>query len=108
MAVRDLLNDAPVFEALGDETRLRLVVRLCDEGPLSIAQLTAGTAITRQGVTKHLRLMLEAGLVLEQRQGRQSVWQIQPQPLQAAGAHLHQISQQWDEALARLKALVED
>jgi len=99
---------APVFAALGDETRLRLVTRLSAEGPLSIARLTAGGAITRQGVTKHLRVLAEAGLARSSQLGRERIWELEPRPLLTARECLDQVSAQWDEALGRLRRLVED
>jgi uncharacterized protein YndB with AHSA1/START domain len=71
----ELEGSASIFAALGDETRLRLVSRLCDDGPMSIAKLTAGFAITRQAITKHLRVMEDAGLVRSTQHGRESIWQ---------------------------------
>jgi DNA-binding transcriptional ArsR family regulator len=99
---------APIFAALGDGTRLRLVSRLCAKGPLSIARLTAGTHITRQAVTKHLQVLAGAGLVRGRRQGRQSLWELQPRQLETARRYLDLISKRWDDALGRLKAAVED
>jgi DNA-binding transcriptional ArsR family regulator len=96
-----------VFAALGDETRLRLVFRLAGEGPLSISKLTAGSSITRQAITKHLRMMESARLVRGRIQGRESVWQLQQKRLAEVQRHIQMISAQWDETLARLKALVE-
>jgi DNA-binding transcriptional ArsR family regulator len=107
-AARQLEGSATLFAALGDETRLRLVSRLCDEGPQSITRLTIGTDVTRQAITKHLRLMQGAGLVQESRRGRESVWQLEPRRLEDARRHLQDISRQWDEALARLKTFVEE
>jgi DNA-binding transcriptional ArsR family regulator len=97
-----------VFAALGDQTRLRLVGRLGAEGPLSIARLTDGTHVTRQAVTKHLRVLEGAGLARGIRQGREQLWQLDPRPLEEARRSLELVSKRWDEALARLKALVED
>jgi DNA-binding transcriptional ArsR family regulator len=97
-----------VFAALGDETRLALVSRLCTSGPLSIARLTEGTNVTRQAITKHLRVMADAGLVHVSRTGRESRWELAPERLDDARKHLDVISQQWDAALARLKAFVEE
>jgi DNA-binding transcriptional ArsR family regulator len=96
-----------VFAALGDETRLRLVSILCGDGPTSIAKLSAGFAITRQAITKHLRVMQQAGLVRSTQLGRESVWEIQQERLRAAQQHLQQISLQWDQTLGRLKQFVE-
>ena len=98
---------APVFAALGDPTRLRLVAALCAGGALSIAQLTTGTAITRQAVTKHLEVLAEAGLVRDVRQGRERLWELEPSRIDEARRALDAISQQWDQALARLKQIVE-
>ena len=100
-------GSAAIFAALGDETRLGLVSRLCNEGPLSIVRLTGGFDITRQAITKHLRVMEDAGLVRRTQVGRESLWQLEPARLAEARAYLQQISAQWDGALARLKRFVE-
>jgi len=102
-----LPDSAPVFAALGDETRLRLVARLSEGGRLSIARLTAGTKVTRQAVTKHLQVLAGAGLVRDSRQGRERLWELEPQQLQEARRWLEVISRDWDDALARLKSSVE-
>ncbi len=99
-------NSASLFAALGDRTRLRLVSRLCDRGPMSITGLTEGSRITRQAITKHLRVMERAGLVRNTRQGRESVWQVDPERLEDARRYLKMISRQWDEALERLRRFV--
>ena len=96
-----------MFAALGDETRLRLISRLCDEGPMSIAKLTAGFPITRQAITKHLRVMEQAGLVRSTQHGRESVWQLEQKRLADVRRYLQLIWAQWDEALGRLKSFVE-
>jgi DNA-binding transcriptional ArsR family regulator len=98
---------APLFAALGDETRLRLVSNLCKSGPTSIARLTEGTDVTRQAITKHLRVMKGAGLVRASWQGRESLWELEPERLEDARRWLDVISKQWDAALGRLKKLVE-
>jgi DNA-binding transcriptional ArsR family regulator len=99
---------APVFAALGDETRLTLVERLAGTGSLSIARLTEGTDVTRQAVTKHLLVLKSAGLVRSAREGRERVWELAPAPLIEAGSYLRDVSTRWDEALARLRAFVEE
>jgi DNA-binding transcriptional ArsR family regulator len=106
-AARSLEASAPVFAALGDETRLRLVSRLCEDGPQSIAKLTAGFDVTRQAITKHLHVLEDAGLVRGARDGRESIWELEPRRLLEARRHLDAISKQWDEALGRLKDFVE-
>jgi DNA-binding transcriptional ArsR family regulator len=98
---------APVFAALGDRTRLWLVARLCDGGPLSITSLTSGSRVTRQAITKHLRVLENAGLVRSRRRGRESLWQLEQRRLHEARRYLDQISAQWDEALDRLRSFVE-
>ena len=98
---------APLFAALGDGTRLRLVARLCAGGPLSIARLTSGGDVTRQAVTKHLHVLAGAGLVRGARVGRDHVWEIEPTRLDEARRWLDHIEGQWDEALRRLKAALE-
>src|SRR5579864_4628380 len=101
-------GQAPLFAALGDATRLRLVSRLCRDGPLSITRLTAGSDVTRQAITKHLRVMAAAGLVRGARRGRESVWQLEPRRLDEARRYLELISAGWDAALGRLRKLVEE
>jgi DNA-binding transcriptional ArsR family regulator len=98
---------APVFFALGDKTRLRLVAALCAGGAFSIAQLTANTQITRQAVTKHLQVLAGAGLVRDVKVGRERLWQFDPTQLEAARGTLEVIGRQWDYALGKLKAAVE-
>ena len=99
---------ASIFSALGDETRLRLVARLGTDGPLSITRLTAGSAVTRQAITKHLTVLAGAGLVHDVHSGRERIWELDNDRLAEAQFYLDQISQQWDEALDRLKKLVEE
>jgi DNA-binding transcriptional ArsR family regulator len=96
-----------VFAALGDETRLRLVARLSEDGPLSIARLTDGAEVTRQAITKHLNVLAGAGLVRGLRHGRERLWELEPDQLEEARRQLDAISRSWDEALARLAAFVE-
>lgn len=102
-----LHKSAPVFAALGDPTRLRLVAALCAGGALSITQLTAGTAVTRQAITKHLEVLAGAGLVQDIRQGRERLWELQPSRIDEARRALDAIAAQWDRALQRLKTFVE-
>ena len=103
-----LTRAAPLFAALGDQTRLRLVARLGAEGPLSITRLTAGTEVTRQAVTKHLEVLEGAGLARSTAKGRERLWQLRPEPLDAVRRALDLISRRWDESLGRLKAALEE
>jgi DNA-binding transcriptional ArsR family regulator len=101
--------DAPVliFAALGDRTRLQVVTRLCRDGPMSIARLTDGSAVTRQAIAKHLRVLARAGLVRGHRRGRERHWELEPRRLEAARTYLDLVSTRWDDALERLRASVE-
>jgi DNA-binding transcriptional ArsR family regulator len=105
---RELSRAAPVFAALGDETRLALVAQLRSDGPLSITRLTAGAAVTRQAVTKHLNVLATAGLVSDMRRGRERIWEFEPKQVEAARSYLDHVSKGWDEALVRLKKFVEE
>ena len=98
---------AGLFAALGDERRLRLLARLA-AGPISISHLAEGSGITRQGVTKHLRVLARAGLVRGRRRGKESVWQLERRRLNEARRSLDLISRQWDVSLAKLKEFVEE
>jgi DNA-binding transcriptional ArsR family regulator len=107
-ALRGSRASATLFAALGDEARLRIVSRLCDEGPMSITRLTAGSKVTRQAITKHLRVLERAGLARSTRQGREMVWRLDQHRLGDARRYLDLISRQWDDALGRLRVFVED
>lgn len=98
---------AAVFAALGDPTRLALVVRLSDGSRQSIAQLTDGHALTRQAISKHLRVLEEAGVVASRRAGRESLFALNPRPLEEVRSYIAQVSGQWDASLSRLKSFVE-
>jgi len=98
---------APVFAALGDENRLRLLARLGDGEPLSISRLTIGLGITRQAVTKHLHVLAGAGLVRSSRRGKESLWRLERSRLEEARRSLELISRQWDQSLGKLKTFVE-
>ena len=107
-AAAALRTRASLFAALGDETRLGLLAKLTKGEPQSIARLTAGTRLTRQAVTKHLRVLEGAGVVRADRVGRESRFALDPKPIVDAQTYLEHVSRQWDTALARLKAFVED
>jgi DNA-binding transcriptional ArsR family regulator len=105
--LQPLRESAPIFAALGDEVRLRLIGALCLGGAMSITQLTSGTDISRQAVTKHLNVLAAAGLVRDVKMGRERLWEFEPAQLDEARRFLESISRQWDHALAMLKAAVE-
>jgi DNA-binding transcriptional ArsR family regulator len=98
---------AGIFAALGDPTRLKLVAVLCAGGVFSIAQLTANTDISRQGVTKHLQILADAGVVRDVKIGRERLWQLEPGQIEEARRTLEVIGKEWDVALGRLKAFAE-
>ncbi|MDD5332352.1 MAG: metalloregulator ArsR/SmtB family transcription factor [Rhodoferax sp.] len=98
---------ASVFAALGDPTRLKLVALLCAGGAFSIAQLTASTEISRQGVTKHLQVLADAGVVRDLKQGRERLWQLDPGQIEEAKRTLEVIGREWDVALGKLKLFAE-
>src|SRR5262249_22828540 len=102
-----LKESAPIFAALGDQTRLGIVARLCESGPTSITELTAGSGVSRQAVTKHLGVLAEAGLLQDTRAGREHIFELKLSRLEVARRSLDHISAQWDAALGRLKAFVE-
>jgi DNA-binding transcriptional ArsR family regulator len=106
-AMREARAAASIFAALGDGTRLGIVGRLATGGLLSIAALTEGTGVTRQAVSKHLRVLDEAGLVRSRWQGRERLWEFEPAQVERARRSLEMISGQWNEALGRLKQFVE-
>jgi DNA-binding transcriptional ArsR family regulator len=99
---------APILAALGDESRLAIVRKLCKGGPLSITKLTKGADISRQAVTKHLHALSEVGLIRSERHGRERIWRLEPKRFADVRRYLAQISAQWDDAISRLKSAVED
>lgn len=96
-----------MFAALGDVTRLALIMRLCNQGPLPIVRLCEGIPVTRQAVTKHLHALESAGLVCCIGAGRGRSWEIRTRQLAQLRDYLAQISSHWDQALSRLKILME-
>lgn len=102
------MSVVPILAALGDESRLLIVKKLCKGGPLSISKIAEGAGISRQGVTKHLHALHRAGLVRSERRGRERIWKLEPKRLEDVRRYLAQISQQWDNALSRLRSSVEE
>ncbi len=98
---------APIFAALGDETRLALVAKLSEGAPCSIVQLTEGTQLTRQAVTKHLRVLTNARIVRSVKSGRESLFELDPAPLREVRDYADVVSAQWDAAIGRLKSFLE-
>src|ERR1700691_4203203 len=90
---------ASVFAALGDETRLALVAKLCGGEPRSIAQLMGGSRLTRQAITKHLRVLERVEIVHSVRAGRESLFELNPEPIEEIRSYLDLVSEEWDQAL---------
>lgn len=107
LAAGKLSRSAPIFAAIGDATRLSLLLKLSRGSRCSISQLAQGSTLTRQAITKHLRVLQRAGLVRGVRRGRENLFQLQSRSLHEARNALDRISRQWDEALARLETYVE-
>jgi DNA-binding transcriptional ArsR family regulator len=103
----DVRDAAPLFAALGDETRLQLVVRLAAGGPGSITRLSANSKVSRQAIAKHLGVLSDAGLVRSTRRGRERVWDLELRRMSDAHEYLNRISRMWDQAIDRLRAFVE-
>jgi DNA-binding transcriptional ArsR family regulator len=107
-AARRARDAAVLFAALGDATRLQLLMRLSASGPESIAQMSEKAAVTRQAITKHLQVLADAGFVSGDRRGREHIWRLRPQRLRDVHAQLDRIGRQWDDALERLRAFAEE
>ncbi|HTJ80699.1 MAG TPA: metalloregulator ArsR/SmtB family transcription factor [Polyangiaceae bacterium] len=107
LAASQVKAAAPIFAALGDETRLRILAKLAADGPVSIAHLSTASPVTRQAVTKHLEVLESAGLVRGEKRGRERIWELEPRRLADAHGYLEKISAEWDGALGRLKSFVE-
>ena len=107
LAARGIAH-APVFAALGDETRLALVAKLSGGQPCSISQLTKGSKLTRQAITKHLRVLESVGIVHSVHAGRESLFNFDPTPIEGMREYLDFVSEQWEQALVRLKSFIED
>src|ERR1700722_17759478 len=107
-AATRLTTVAPLFAALGDKTRLHIVARLCGDGPMPIARLAKGAKVSRQAITKHLQVLEQAGIARGSRVGREYIWGLRTQRLSEVQRYLNQISHQWDAAVERLRAMVEE
>jgi len=102
-----LAEAALLFAAFGDETRLAVVRQLSLCGPASISTLAQNFGISRQGVTKHLQLLAQAGVIRGEREGREHIWTLEPDRVAEAQQCLEQVGRGWDNALARLKSHIE-
>src|SRR5262245_6924965 len=108
MPTANLRQYASLFSALGDETRLRLISKLTDGKPHAIASLTASSKLTRQAITKHLQVLEAAGIVHGVRSGRENLFELDLKPFKDLKEYMGFVSTQWDQALSRLQAFVEE
>jgi DNA-binding transcriptional ArsR family regulator len=107
-SLTELKDRASIFAALGDATRLALLATLVGGSSRSISQLAQGSRLTRQAISKHLRVLEQVGIVASQRVGRESRYQLRPEPLNEAQAYLARVSEQWGQALERLRSFIDD
>ena len=98
---------AQIYQALGDPTRLEIVQRLGNRGPLPTLELVEGLGMSRQAATKHLLVLESAGLVASRNEGRQVVRELRIEALNEAGDWLAHRARLWDTKLDALKRLVE-
>jgi DNA-binding transcriptional ArsR family regulator len=108
VSLKTTKQQAHIFAALGDPTRLSLVSKLIDGDSHSISALSTGTKISRQAVTKHLTVLEGVRLVSKTKDGRESLYALDPKPLKFLQEYLDIISLQWDQTLLNLKSFVEE
>jgi DNA-binding transcriptional ArsR family regulator len=92
-----------VFDVLADPTRRRMLSLLGERGEATATELAAELPVTRQAVAKHLTALSEAGLAASRRQGRETRYELTPEPLEDAVSWITSVGGQWDERLARLR-----
>ena len=102
------VNAAEVFSALGDKSRLLVLRKLSGGAALSATSLAEGAPVTRQAIAKHLQILGAAGLVIHYRQGREVLYALERRRLDEARDFLAAVSAAWDDAIARLRDMVEE
>jgi DNA-binding transcriptional ArsR family regulator len=107
-SIVNIRQRANIFAALGDPTRLSLVEKLIDGTPHSISSLTSDSKFTRQAITRHLTVLENVGIVSNLKAGRESLYALDPKPLESLHEYLSVIAAEWDSALLNLKAFVEN
>lgn len=105
---KGFFQQAPLFAALGDETRLSLIAKLCKVSQQSISQLAEGTQLTRQAVTKHLQVLERVGLVRSVRKGRETLFEFDATPIETMTQYLDMVSAQWDNKLTDLQKFLDE
>jgi DNA-binding transcriptional ArsR family regulator len=99
---------ARAFAAMGDATRLSLVARLCRVPRQSISQLSEGGMLSRQAVTKHLKVLEAVGLVRSTRKGRETLFEFDAAPIETMTQYLGLVSEQWGRKMADLQRYLEE
>lgn len=102
------LLQAPIFAALGDETRLSLIAKLCRVSQQSITQLAEGTKLTRQAITKHLQVLERVGLVHKVHKGRETLFEFDAMPIETMSQYLGLVSNQWEKKLTDLQTFLDE
>jgi DNA-binding transcriptional ArsR family regulator len=97
-------NEAPVFAALADPTRRAVLARL-RTGPRSVGEIVATLPVSQSAVSQHLRVLREAGLVTDRREGTRRLYQVDLEGLTALRAY---VDEYWDEALAAFQRYAEE
>ena len=97
-------NEAPIFAALGDPTRRAVLARL-RTGPRSVGEIVATVPVSQSAVSQHLRVLREAGLVTDRREGTRRLYQVNLEGLTALRAY---VDGYWDEALASFQRYAEE
>src|SRR6202140_2951289 len=92
------------FDALGDPNR-RAIVELLGSGGRTVREIADSLPISRPAVSRHLRLLKDAGLVIDEPRGTRRIYQLQAQGVQAVGAYLPQV---WGDVAARFNLLAEN
>ena len=102
------MDNTPIFAALADPMRRKLLINLAENSPKTVTQLAREYPITRQGILKHLHILRDAGLVAVHQQGRDKHYTLTPEPLSELEQWIKELNAKWDERLLRLKAFIEN
>ena len=102
------MTDEPIFAALADPMRRKLLVNLAENSPKTATQLAQEYPITRQGILKHLDILEDAGLVAVYQKGREKRYTLTPEPLTELDMWIKTLNDKWDARLHRLKAFIEN
>jgi DNA-binding transcriptional ArsR family regulator len=96
-----------VWSAIGDPTRRRVLEEILDRGEATATVVSGELPVTRQAVAKHLAVLGRAGLVEARREGREVLYAVRPQRLDAAARSVASVAAQWDARLVEIKRIAE-